>query len=179
VDWPRFVAQFPANREPPLLAEILRRNPPTDEPRTNGSLPLRERLKTTTPGRQVQLLQDEVSAWVTRLLRLPPDVPPDLRRPLPELGFDSLMAVELRNVLAAETGLPLSATLLFDFPTIEGIAARLVKELVLVEATVQSYERLAPALEEIEHCSEAELDELIINLARPHLDSSDGQRGLS
>lgn len=46
-----------------------------------------------------------------------------LRQPLMEQGFDSLMAVEIRNRLMKESGMKLPASFLFSNPTIEKIAA--------------------------------------------------------
>jgi hypothetical protein len=50
----------------------------------------------------------------------------DPRRPLKDLGVDSLMAVELRNALVRAFGKPLSATLVFDHPTLDAMAAHLM-----------------------------------------------------
>jgi polyketide synthase 12/myxalamid-type polyketide synthase MxaB len=57
------------------------------------------------------------------------------RVPLNELGLDSLMAVELRNLLGSNLKLKraLPATLVFDYPTVEAMTNYLAKEISLLE----------------------------------------------
>ncbi|MGO4758942.1 phosphopantetheine-binding protein, partial [Streptomyces sp. 2MCAF27] len=55
-----------------------------------------------------------------------------------DLGFDSLTALELRNGLNAATGLRLSATLIFDYPTVRELSGHLHDELVAPGSAVHT-----------------------------------------
>ncbi|MFC9653413.1 type I polyketide synthase [Streptomyces sp. NPDC056937] len=73
----------------------------------------------------VELVRTETAAVLGHAT--PDDVPAD--RDFSRLGFDSLMAVELRTRLTAATGVRLSATLVFDHPTPLAVAAHLTPAL--------------------------------------------------
>jgi hypothetical protein len=59
-----------------------------------------------------------------------------VRQPLGELGLDSLMGIEIRNRLEAEVGTKLSATLVWNHPTVADLAGYLVAKLGFAESPV-------------------------------------------
>ncbi|SCD83224.1 Phosphopantetheine attachment site [Streptomyces sp. DpondAA-F4a] len=106
---------------------------------TGGADSLRDRLAGLLEPEREPFLTELVQSRVATILgyRSAQDVGRTL--PFRELGFDSLAAVELRNQLAATTGLRLPATLVFDHPTPAELARYLLGELT------GALDRAAPA----------------------------------
>lgn len=70
-----------------------------------------------------------VRGEVAKVIGAPSGELVEAQRSFSELGFDSLMAVELRNRLGRVTGLRLPTTLVFDYPTPAALVLYLVGEL--------------------------------------------------
>ncbi|GAA3431818.1 hypothetical protein GCM10018954_014190 [Kutzneria kofuensis] len=77
----------------------------------------------------VRVVPDFVRGQIATVLghAAPERIEPD--QGLLDMGFDSLTAIELRNRLIAATGLQLSSTLVFDYPTATALSDHLVAEL--------------------------------------------------
>jgi acyl carrier protein len=70
------------------------------------------------------VLEEAVREQLAPVLRVSPDrVARD--RTLEAMGVDSLMALEFRNRLESESGVKLSATLAFNYPTVAAVAEHL------------------------------------------------------
>ncbi|MCC3317283.1 type I polyketide synthase [Nocardia africana] len=70
-----------------------------------------------------------VTGSIRQVFQMPDSDPVDLDTPLQELGFDSLMAIELRTVLGRALALPIEAAFAFEFPTATAQIAELTARL--------------------------------------------------
>jgi len=109
-----------------VLAEAL--SVASTEPEAPSAPALRERLAATAETERPAVLREAVREQVAAILSLSA-TGIDVRRALNEYGLDSLMAVELRNALAALCGERLPASLIFDYPTVQALAGFLLERM--------------------------------------------------
>ncbi|ORA16970.1 polyketide synthase [Mycobacterium angelicum] len=126
---------------PPMFTELI--NAPTRR-QVDDSLAaaksksaLAHRLHGLPEPEQHAVLLDLVRSHIATVLGnvTPEAVDPD--KAFQDLGFDSLTAVEMRNRLKAATGLSLSPTLIFDYPTPSGLASYMRTELAGVPQEIK------------------------------------------
>ncbi len=131
IDWPKYAEQFSRQQQPPFLADLLRARSPVIKKESATPQRLQEIADSPVAERR-RLLCDYATAQALRVLGLDSShaIKPD--QPLREMGLDSLMAVELRNLLGSGLGLKknLPATLLFDYPTLDGLIDYLAREVL-------------------------------------------------
>ena len=109
-----------------------------------------------------------------RILGLPSSASFDRQQPLTEMGMDSLMAVELRNLLRGSLRHSLPATLVFDYPTTQVLGEFLASELFETQdsespAELEEAEQADDLLSMIEGISDDDADRLLSE-SRGHRD---------
>ncbi|OBJ03896.1 type I polyketide synthase, partial [Mycobacterium sp. 1465703.0] len=126
---------------PPMFADLI--NAPTRR-RVDDSLAaaksksaLAHRLEGLSEAEQHAVLLDLVRSHIATVLGNASAEAIDPDRAFQELGFDSLTAVEMRNRLKTATGLALSPTLIFDYPTPNGLAGYIRSQLAGVPQEIK------------------------------------------
>ncbi|MDI3315432.1 MAG: type I polyketide synthase [Mycobacterium sp.] len=116
---------------PPLFHDLIRRprRAVLAQDAAAAQSTLAQRLHGLPADQQHQLLLDLVRSHIAAVLGRPDPGEIDTTRAFQDLGFDSLSAIELRNRLKTATGLPLSPTLIFDYPTPATLAEHIEQQL--------------------------------------------------
>jgi acyl transferase domain-containing protein/NAD(P)-dependent dehydrogenase (short-subunit alcohol dehydrogenase family)/acyl carrier protein len=137
----RWFRAFALAAEIPLLADLA-------EGTSSASAPPAE----SEVAREIRALESEqarlrrLDAWLREQIGLVLKMDPkriDADRSVGELGFDSLMALELKNRLETGLGITLSATLLFNHPTLKALVPALARRMGVLSAAAPA----APAPE--------------------------------
>jgi acyl transferase domain-containing protein/NADPH:quinone reductase-like Zn-dependent oxidoreductase/acyl carrier protein len=128
---------------------------------------IRAALQECEPVQRRALLEKHLREQIAQVLQLSPERI-DQRTVLSSLGFDSLMALELRNRLEISLGLTLSGTLVWGYPTITDLATHLAQQMgisleavPLINASTERETPTTPETTELEQLSEAEIAALL------------------
>ncbi|MFZ2176738.1 MAG: SDR family NAD(P)-dependent oxidoreductase [Rhodococcus sp. (in: high G+C Gram-positive bacteria)] len=121
---------------PPILRRVLgtRRRRAAAADSATG---LADELRALDPGERHSRVLDIVTTHVAAVLGHDGKEAIDPERAFKQLGFDSLTAVQLRNQLATATGVRLSATVVFDYPTADALTRELEDRLLGSSAAPQ------------------------------------------
>jgi NADP-dependent 3-hydroxy acid dehydrogenase YdfG/acyl carrier protein len=160
IRWETYARLFTSARSRPLIEDLPEVQAAlaataTGEERAAGR-ELRKRMGEVSARERRELLLGLVRAEVARVMGHGSLETVDPKRAFKELGFDSLMAVELRNRLELAIGLELSTTLVFDYPTPMVLVDHLLAELtdggvlagVSAESELVGLERALVSLED-------------------------------
>ncbi|MEU2854397.1 alpha/beta fold hydrolase [Streptomyces syringium] len=113
----------------------LRPQGESDPTRAEQGREFRQRLAGAAEDERAGLVATLVRGHVAAVLRLGDGDAVDDETPLPELGFDSLTAVDLRNRIGADIGFRLAPGLVFQHPTVTALTRHLVDRWATAETS--------------------------------------------
>lgn len=171
-DLPLWQAFYPAARNNPFFAALA-----GESERGGGETAVPHilaQLQAAEPGRaRTSVMANHVREQVAQVLRLAAERIP-FNKPLKTLGIDSLMTLELRNRLEMSLGLTLSATLIWNYPTIDALVPFLAEKLGVsldaaeavaagpdAKGAISSLEVPAETLDTLDALSQADVEALL------------------
>ena len=149
LDLKRWFTSFPEALEWPLLGDLAEHA--DGESRAESAFRT-ELLGIPFASERIERLQDHLREQFAQVMGVDAERF-GVHRPLAEMGLDSLMALELRNRLERSLGVRLSATILFNFPTIHALAPELGRRMGLPDDSGAA-EELAPSEADARHAED-------------------------
>ncbi len=135
MDWARFRQTYPIGEEPPLLVDLaagvpapkalVGQKPATGVPKAG----LREQLLALDSGTARRAMLEAVLKDLLAIVLKLDAVAIDGEKSMGALGLDSLMGFELKNRCEQSLGLALSATIVWNYPTVSALARHLADKL--------------------------------------------------
>ncbi len=152
INWSQFVAQLPAGMTMPVLEEFMSSQSVAVETKSNEFLLELQKAKASD---RPQIMTNYLQGVVGKLLGFSESQLPDTQLGFFDMGMDSLLSLELRNLLQKSLGCSVSSTVLFEYTNIEALAEYLATEVLVeeLETTVETPDKdmpETPAVEEEE-----------------------------
>ena len=119
-DWSKFFRVFPVGLEPPFLEEMAQQIDRLGPP-SGAWAALLDRAADMRPELRRDMIAEFLEGELAAIMSLPPGTAIDHMAGFFDIGFDSLMTLELRTRLQLAVGstLALPVTLAFDYPSID------------------------------------------------------------
>ena len=157
-DWTSLAAAYRTRGALRIVDDLLTENPDTAPAARESQF--RHQLRQHPPQQRPHLLADHVATLASAVMGLTP-AELDPTTGFFQLGMDSLMSVTLQHNLTASLGQPLSPAVIFDYPTVDSLAAHLATLLPELADTTNQ-----PEPTDIDPYAGATEDELLQQLAK-------------
>ena len=149
INWSQFVGQLPGGIKMPVLEAFMSSQSVAAETKSNEFLQqlkgskISDRPLGGAESNRSPMMTAYLQNVVGKLLGFPEEQLPDSQLGFFDMGMDSLLSLELRNLLQTSLGCSVSATVLFEYTNIEALAEYLITEIFAseLEATVETSDK--------------------------------------
>ncbi|MEM7130012.1 MAG: amino acid adenylation domain-containing protein [Chloroflexota bacterium] len=144
------------------LESLQSQSSETDDP-LSAFVSLREELENVSEQERSEILRDHVCDQVAHILGVDTAIL-DMQTGFFTLGMDSLTSIELRNNLQTSSGVSLSPTMAFDYPTVEAVVAYLTNTMFPDESSTpqDNGENTNATLPDLKQLSESDIEALLL-----------------
>lgn len=160
VDWSIFSQDRRVEVQRPILAElIIPSKLQANDTESNSTISdLLNQLQLTSHRDRYEILVTYLQKQVHQILKLPSFQLPEPQQGFFDMGIDSLMAIELKNLLESHLHILLPTTLILEFPTIHELAVYLEQEVMILQSSQGTPQVDSPELlENLEQLSNLEI----------------------